>query len=93
MFRGWCWYVHREQPSWVCRPVTDVTQLARAAQELKVPYLASGGIADSRGFVAALALGASGINMGAEKPISSDLFMDLRMETRTGTRFMCTVER
>ncbi|KAI9465443.1 hypothetical protein BJY52DRAFT_1202213 [Lactarius psammicola] len=38
--------------------------LARAAQEVKVPYLASGGIAESRGFVAALALGASGINMG-----------------------------
>lgn len=40
------------------------TQLARAAREVKVPFLASGGIADSRGFVAALALGASGINMG-----------------------------
>jgi len=38
--------------------------LARAAQEVKVPFLASGGIADSRGFVAALALGAAGINMG-----------------------------
>lgn len=34
-------------------------QLARAAQELDIPYVASGGIADSRGFVAALALGAS----------------------------------
>jgi NAD(P)H-dependent flavin oxidoreductase YrpB (nitropropane dioxygenase family) len=49
----------------ILSPQTDVTQLARAAQELKVPYLASGGIADSRGFVAALALGAAGINMGA----------------------------
>jgi len=38
--------------------------LARAAQELKVPYIASGGIADARGFAAALALGASGVNMG-----------------------------
>jgi len=43
---------------------TDIIQLARAAQELKVPYIASGGIADSRGLVAALALGAGGINMG-----------------------------
>ncbi|KAJ7794129.1 putative 2-Nitropropane dioxygenase [Mycena olivaceomarginata] len=33
--------------------------LARAAQDLKVPYLASGGIADARGVAAALALGAS----------------------------------
>ncbi|KAJ7670258.1 hypothetical protein B0H17DRAFT_1086220 [Mycena rosella] len=38
--------------------------LARAAKELQIPYLASGGIADARGFAAALALGASGINMG-----------------------------
>jgi len=38
--------------------------LARAAKELKIPYLASGGIADARGFAASLALGASGVNMG-----------------------------
>ncbi|KAI9509224.1 hypothetical protein F5148DRAFT_962313, partial [Russula earlei] len=44
--------------------VPGLVLFARAAQELKVPYLASGGIADSRGFVSALALGASGINMG-----------------------------
>ncbi len=34
-------------------------KLARAAQEMKIPYLASGGIADGRGFVACLALGAA----------------------------------
>lgn len=34
------------------------SQLARAAQELNVPYLASGGFADGRGLAAALALGA-----------------------------------
>ncbi|KAJ3505459.1 hypothetical protein NLJ89_g7405 [Agrocybe chaxingu] len=38
--------------------------LARAVKELKVPFIASGGIADARGFAAALALGAAGINMG-----------------------------
>ncbi|KAJ3828773.1 hypothetical protein F5880DRAFT_1527906 [Lentinula raphanica] len=38
--------------------------LARAAKELKVPYIASGGIADGRGLAGALALGAAGVNMG-----------------------------
>jgi NADH:quinone reductase (non-electrogenic) len=35
-----------------------------AAQKVKVPILASGGFGDARGLVAALALGADGINMG-----------------------------
>lgn len=35
-----------------------------AANKVKVPMLASGGIADGRGLVAALALGADGVNMG-----------------------------
>src|SRR5438552_7700588 len=38
--------------------------LPRAAEELKIPFVASGGMADARSLVAALALGASGINMG-----------------------------
>lgn len=35
-----------------------------AANKVKIPMLASGGFADGRGLVAALALGADGINMG-----------------------------
>ncbi|MFA4929577.1 MAG: nitronate monooxygenase, partial [Patulibacter sp.] len=35
-----------------------------AVDELEIPVIASGGIADARGLVAALALGADGINMG-----------------------------
>jgi len=38
--------------------------LRRAAQELEIPFIASGGFADGQGLVAALALGACGINMG-----------------------------
>ena len=38
--------------------------LPRAAEELKVPFVASGGMADGRSLVAALALGAEGMNMG-----------------------------
>jgi nitronate monooxygenase len=35
-----------------------------AAQQVKIPMLASGGFGDGRGLIAALALGADGINMG-----------------------------
>ncbi|PCH39425.1 inosine monophosphate dehydrogenase [Wolfiporia cocos MD-104 SS10] len=38
--------------------------LAKAAQELDIPYIASGGIATGRGLAAALALGAAGANIG-----------------------------
>jgi NADH:quinone reductase (non-electrogenic) len=38
--------------------------LPRAAEELTVPFVASGGMADARSLVAVLALGAAGINMG-----------------------------
>src|SRR6476620_2539561 len=38
--------------------------LPRAAEELKIPFVASGGMADARSLVAALALGAAGMNMG-----------------------------
>jgi NADH:quinone reductase (non-electrogenic) len=38
--------------------------LPRAADELAIPFVASGGMADGRSLVAALALGADGMNMG-----------------------------
>src|ERR1700674_1424150 len=38
--------------------------LPRAAEEIEIPFVASGGMADARSLVAALALGADGINMG-----------------------------
>jgi len=44
--------------------IPNMILLPRAAEELKVPFIASGGMADGRSLVAALALGASGINMG-----------------------------
>ncbi|PAV23197.1 inosine monophosphate dehydrogenase [Pyrrhoderma noxium] len=53
--------------------------LAKAAKELKVPYIASGGIADGRGLAAVLALGAVGANMGTrfmctvESPIHQNI--------------------
>ena len=44
--------------------VPNFILLPRAAEGLKVPFLASGGMADGRSLVAALAMGAEGINMG-----------------------------
>ena len=38
--------------------------LPRAADELKIPFVASGGMADGRSLVASLAMGAEGMNMG-----------------------------
>ena len=44
--------------------VPNFILLPRAAEELKIPFVASDGMADGRSLVAALALGAEGMNMG-----------------------------
>jgi nitronate monooxygenase len=44
--------------------VPNMILLPRAADELKIPFVASGGMADGRSLVAALAMGAEGMNMG-----------------------------
>ncbi|MEC9345553.1 MAG: nitronate monooxygenase family protein [Pseudomonadota bacterium] len=44
--------------------IPNMILLPRAAEELKVPFVASGGMADARSLVAALSLGADGMNMG-----------------------------
>jgi len=44
--------------------VPNMILLPRAADELKIPFVASGGQADARSMVASLAMGAEGINMG-----------------------------
>ena len=44
--------------------VPNMILLPRAADELKIPFIASGGMADGRSLVAAMALGAEGMNMG-----------------------------
>lgn len=44
--------------------VTNMILLPAAAAKLSIPMIASGGIGDAQGLVAALALGAEGINMG-----------------------------
>lgn len=44
--------------------IPNMILLPRAAEELKIPFIASGGIGNAQQMVAALALGAEGINMG-----------------------------
>lgn len=44
--------------------IPNMILLPRAAQELTIPFVASGGMADARSLVAALAMGAEGMNMG-----------------------------
>lgn len=41
--------------------ITSLTLLSRCAEELKIPYIASGGFANGQGLAAALILGASGL--------------------------------
>lgn len=44
--------------------IPNMILLPRAAEELSIPFVASGGMADARSLVAALAMGAEGMNMG-----------------------------
>jgi len=44
--------------------IPNMILLPRAADELKIPIVASGGMADARSLVAALSMGAAGMNMG-----------------------------
>jgi nitronate monooxygenase len=44
--------------------VPGLVLIPAAAEEIEIPMIASGGFGDARGLVAALALGADGINMG-----------------------------
>ncbi|MFD4784639.1 NAD(P)H-dependent flavin oxidoreductase [Rhodococcus qingshengii] len=44
--------------------VPGLVLIAAAAERISIPMIASGGFSDGRGLVAALALGADGINMG-----------------------------
>ena len=63
--------------------VGGLVLIPAAADRLKIPIIASGGFADGRGLVAALALGAQGINMGTrflatrEAPIHDNVKMQI----------------
>lgn len=58
--------------------------MARAAEELKIPFIASGGIANGQGLASALALGAAGANSK-----SGSFIHDLCLCSYTDERFFC----
>lgn len=68
--------------------------LPRAADELDIPFVASGGMADGRSLVAALALGADGINMGTrfiatkEAPVHENVKQALIAASELDTRLI-----
>ena len=74
--------------------VGGLVLVAVAARKLRIPFLASGGIADGRGMAAALVLGADGVNMGTrfmatqEAPIHPNIKRALVDATEHDTRLM-----
>jgi NADH:quinone reductase (non-electrogenic) len=74
--------------------VPNFILLPRAAEELKIPFVASGGMADARSLVAAMALGAEGMNMGTrfmatkEAPIHENVKQALVAASELDTRLV-----
>jgi nitronate monooxygenase len=74
--------------------VPNMILLPRAAETLKIPFVASGGMADARSLVAALALGADGMNMGTrfmatvEAPIHEHVKQALVAASELDTRLI-----
>jgi nitronate monooxygenase len=74
--------------------IPNLVLLARAAEELNVPFLASGGIGTGRQLAAALMLGAGGINMGTrfmatrEAPLHDDVKQALVAADERNTRLI-----
>jgi NADH:quinone reductase (non-electrogenic) len=74
--------------------IPNMILLPRAAQELKIPFVASGGIGTASQLVAALALGAEGINMGTrfvatkEAPVHQNVKEAIVKATELDTRLV-----
>jgi NADH:quinone reductase (non-electrogenic) len=74
--------------------VPNMILLPRAADELKIPFIASGGMADGRSLVAAMAMGAEGMNMGTrfictkEAPVHENVKQAILNATELDTRLV-----
>jgi len=62
--------------------VPALVLIPAAAAKLKIPILACGGFADGRGLIAALALGADGINMGTRFLLTRESPLHARLKSR-----------
>lgn len=68
--------------------------LPRAAEELEIPFVSSGGMADARSLVASLAMGAEGMNMGTrfiatkEAPVHDNVKQALVAASELDTRLI-----
>ncbi|WP_280240033.1 NAD(P)H-dependent flavin oxidoreductase [Nocardia abscessus] len=62
--------------------VPGLVLIPAAAHELSIPMIASGGIADARGLVAALALGADGVNMGTRFLCTQESSIDQKVKEK-----------
>jgi NADH:quinone reductase (non-electrogenic) len=74
--------------------IPNMILLPRAADELKIPFVASGGMADARSLVASLAMGAAGMNMGTrfiatkEAPVHENVKKALVAASELDTRLV-----
>ncbi|MEE3000134.1 MAG: nitronate monooxygenase family protein [Pseudomonadota bacterium] len=74
--------------------IPNMILLPRAADQLSIPFVASGGMADARSLVAALAMGADGINMGTrfiatkEAPVHDHVKKAIVAATELDTRLV-----
>ena len=74
--------------------IPNMILLPRAAEELTIPFVSSGGMADARSLVASLALGADGMNMGTrfiatkEAPVHENVKRALVAATELDTRLI-----
>ena len=74
--------------------IPNMILLPRAADELKIPFVASGGMADARSLLAALAMGAAGMNMGTrfiatkEAPVHENVKKAIVAATELDTRLV-----
>ncbi len=74
--------------------VPNFILLPRAAEELKIPFVASGGVANGKQLAAALALGAEGINMGTrfiatkEAPVHENVKQAILAASELDTRLV-----